>query len=255
MSRTDSATIGNFHAVSHSQWWRSHRDAFQLTEEVALLRRLVVAHALPNHCIAILMVVPQCWNTISGRSIRRIDSDVCVIAGTNHNFLAPVAKDISRSTRIVFRVVVHLATRTGEQSTALVLIHSSLFFCSRTVEHFVAKVAIPINTEVEVRPEQSPVPTRIITRNRHRQKFVCHSGNQSRLRTSALTTRIIIREVSAKRTTIVASALQAVVNLRCRSVAIVHGRIVLIACEELQALAVRVEVAYNRSIAVSQACR
>ena len=56
--RRDGAAVGHLGTPVHGEWRWSQGDALHLPEEVAGLRRLVVAAHLPHHGVAILVVVP-----------------------------------------------------------------------------------------------------------------------------------------------------------------------------------------------------
>ena len=104
--RRDGATILDLRTARHGERWRSYCDAFHLSKEETLVRRLVVAHALPHHTIAILMVVPKRVDAILCGDIGSVDTQFGVVACAHYDFLAPVAKDVGRSTRIILRTIV-----------------------------------------------------------------------------------------------------------------------------------------------------
>ena len=79
VGRADAAAVGNLRATSHREGRRSNRDAFELADEVAGVRRLVVAYALPNHTLTILVIVPKRVVAILGGNVRGVDANALVI--------------------------------------------------------------------------------------------------------------------------------------------------------------------------------
>ena len=158
VSRRNGSAVGNLCSPFHGKGWGCNGDALQFAHEVAFVRGLVVAHRLPHHGVAILVVVPECIQTVLGGNGCSPDADAGVAGRTHHQFLAPVAKEVGNGTGIVFRRVVGVAVNSGEQSATGGFVDGS-FAClaARTVHHLVEQVAVPIDTLVQMAPEESIV--------------------------------------------------------------------------------------------------
>ena len=207
VGRRDSASVLDFRATRHRIWGRCHRDAFHLAKEETRVRWLVIAHALPNHCIAILMVVPECRDAIGGRDRRRVDADISIIRCTKNDFLTPVADNVTLSTWIVLRIVIEFAAIRLENTTTSSGPHYGLAFCARTVENALHEVARPIDTEIQMTPVETIVRS---TRRWHtatRELLVGHRRDECGIDTSTHATREGVREITHQATTIVSSAL------------------------------------------------
>ena len=79
VGRGDGASVGHLGATRHGERRWSHGDTFQFAQEVAGMRWLVIADALPYHTLTILMVVPQRVVAIRGRDVGRIDAYILVV--------------------------------------------------------------------------------------------------------------------------------------------------------------------------------
>ena len=149
VSSADGAVIGNLCAACHREGWGSDGDAFKLAQEVAGVRWLVVAHALPHHSLTILMVVPQRVVAIVGLDIRGIYAYIFIIGGTHDDFLAPVAQHIASGRWGVLRPVAVGSTISSEHHRAVSLEHTGCTLATAgSVESFLQQVAIPIDAEV-----------------------------------------------------------------------------------------------------------
>ena len=97
----DCASVGNLGTSGHGVWRRSHCDALQLSEEETGVGRLVVANALPNHRVAILMIVPQRRDAVIGGVSCRVNAYRRVVAAADNNLLTPVTEDVGQCAGIV----------------------------------------------------------------------------------------------------------------------------------------------------------
>ena len=128
---------------------RSHGYLLKLAQEVADVRRLVVAVHLGNHGVAILMVVEQRVVAPCGGGGGGVDADVAG-RGAHHHLLAPVAEDVGlKARRGLGRVVGERAGEGGDGCRAAVFVDAACALRhSGTVERFLLQVAVPVDAEV-----------------------------------------------------------------------------------------------------------
>ena len=145
----DGRTISHQNAAGSGEWRRSHGDVLQFTQEVAGMRRLVVAHRLPYHGLAVLMVVPESVVTPFGNHISSVHAYIFIISRTNYDFLAPVAEDVAGSRGRILRPVAVGRAVGCKDDAAVAFEHtcSSLTAVS-AVEAFLQEVAVPVDAEV-----------------------------------------------------------------------------------------------------------
>ena len=84
---------------------RSLSESFEFSHEETWVRWLIVAFCLPHHCLTILVVVPKRLHAVLGRSHSGIDTDEAVVGSSHHQFLAPVAENVTRCTWVLLRAV------------------------------------------------------------------------------------------------------------------------------------------------------
>ena len=135
--RIDDTSVVDFCAPRVGEWWRSHGDALQLAYKVAYMRWLVVTQALPHHGLTVLVIVPQGVETMTSGVRRGVDAQGGAAVGAQHNLLAPVAEDVTCSTGVVLRPVVHVAIGRHEDASATGLRYSSILFRAGAVKQFV----------------------------------------------------------------------------------------------------------------------
>ena len=242
VGRADAAAVGNLRATGHREGRRSNGDAFELADEVAGVRRLVVAYALPNHTLTILMIVPKRVVAILGGNVRGVDANALVVRRASHDFLAPVAEDVARCRRSVLRPVTVGCAVGGEDNRAVALEHTrGTFTRAGSVEAFLQEVAVPIDSEV-VRK----------ARRTSGDDLIGNTRDGSRLAGMADGAGIGIREVSTKSTSVVACRLKAIVDLRRRCITVVHSGLVLVAGEDFLTVTIGVEVGAMLGVAVTK---
>ena len=139
----DSASVGGL-------WWRSDGDALHLTEEVAHVWRLVIAVHLPYHGVAVLLVREQCAVAVFGGVCGGVDTYL-VVGRTCHDFLSPVAEDVTLEAGRSLGVVVTQRTVEGLDVACTVFMDAEGGVAHLSaVERFFQKVAVPIDAEVQI---------------------------------------------------------------------------------------------------------
>ena len=241
-------------AVEH-QWGRSLGDALQFAEEVADVRRLVVAHTLPCHAVAILMVVPEGVDAVVRGVVRRVDVECRVVAGAQHELLAPVADDVALGRRVVLRRVVEDA-RGGVESRAVVERHSAIAplgdldraLHAGRVHDLVAEVAVPVDAVVQVAPSHVGVAVGI-------DDLVGRESYDAGGDGASLAAGNVVGEVAGEAAAVVGAWRGLIVDLARGGVVVAvvrHGQ-TLETGELLQSPAVGVEVAAVLCVAVAVA--
>ena len=218
------------------EWWRSYRDAFQFTEEVRSVRRLVVTAWLPYHRIAILMIVPQRVVAPRSRSRSGIDADIVATRSLYH-FLTPVTKDITLIARGSLGTIVGISTRECCQRS------DSWFGNSNIVEALLLQVTIPIDTEVL--SQSVDIDTDMV---------ISHSRYRRIMRTITYRTRNVVIEVTSQASTRIVGIGHTIINLAGSCVTIVVGRSILITSEHFLTMDVRIQVADVGSITMTKSC-
>ena len=236
---TDGPAVLYLQTIGVGQWRRSHGNLFQFTEIITEVGRLVVAHALPYHGIAVHVVVPEGGQAVVGGPVAH-EYTQGVATGDYHLF-APVAEDVSHGTRIILRTVVHIAC-TEEYATHIYLIHLGSLAQAGRVEYLFAKIAIPVNATVEV----EAIGTR--------DHLIGHEADSAAAaHGGSLRAGVFVGKVTSQCTSIVASAFGAEIYLRGCSVAVVVAGMVLKAGKLLQSPAVGIEVGAMLCVAMAQA--
>ena len=104
----DRCTVGYFYPICERTWRRSNSDTFCLSKEITCMRSLIICLHLPNFTLTVLSIMPQSIITIISRICCSIYSEVST---TSYDKLfAPVTKNITLKTRIILRIIVHVAT-------------------------------------------------------------------------------------------------------------------------------------------------
>jgi len=165
-------------------------------QEITQVGRLVVTDGFPHHTLPILMIVPESGDTEIRRIVGRVNQQVFPVA--YEQFLTPVTKEVTRGAWVVFSPIVH-GTVPQEDTPHSGFVDFGLTRRSGTVEHLLAKVAVPIDTEIQV-------PSRDIG-----QRLVCREADDARLAACPLATRIILIELAGQRTPVVTGTLQTVI--------------------------------------------
>ena len=87
------------------------------------MRRLVVAHALPNHSLTVLVVVPEGVVAVVGLYVGSVHAYILIIACAHNDFLSPVAQDVARGRGRVLSPVAVGSTIGGEHNAAVSHVH------------------------------------------------------------------------------------------------------------------------------------
>ena len=128
MCSADGAAVGHLGASRHRERGRGYGNALQLAQEVTLVGRLVVADALPDHCVAVLVVVPQGVDAVGGRRVGSEDADgsAALRAVAHDHLLAPVAEDVGNGSGVVLRRVGGVRAVESDETAAAGLIDSTV---------------------------------------------------------------------------------------------------------------------------------
>ena len=207
--RSNIAPIRNLRTPFRGERRRSHGDALQFAQEITQVGRLVVTDGFPHHALPVLMIVPESGDTEIRRVVGRINQQIFPVA--YEQFLSPVTKEVTRGAWVVFSPIVH-GTVPQEDTPHSGFVDFGLTRRSGAVKYFLAKVAVPIDTEIQVQSRDIG------------QRLVCRKADDARLAACPLATRIILIELAGQRTPVVTGTLQTVIQFRRGGIPVIHGR-------------------------------
>ena len=240
----DGAPVGHLGAPRHGERRRSHGDVLQFAEEIAGVRRLVVSHRFPHHALSVLVVVPERIVSPWRSDVGGIYPDVFVVAGAHDDLLSPVAQDVASGRRSILRPVAVGRTIGGEDLPAVGFHHAAgPFAAAGPVEALLQQVTVPVDAEIVGESRWSP-----------RDRLVGHSRDDARLRGMTDASRVVVGEIAAESASVIRGRLQPIIDFRRCGVAVVHGRMIFVASENLLSVSVGVEVAAVLCVAMSQSC-
>ena len=234
----NSSTIANLSSSRHGNCRRSRGNAFLFSQEEAWVWCLVISTHLPEHSVAILMVVPQGIDTPWCLIRCRENTQVAIIRAQDV-FLSPVAQNVALETWCSLRTIASLGVCKGEDGTFTIFIYTwiALFLiaaCIPTVivECLLQEVAIPIYTVVHVHTTTSV------------QSLVRNAANPTIRRGIRLIARELICHIGDNGTTNVTTSCPAIINLARCSITKVVTRLVLIAGKDFLTMVIWVEVSH-----------
>ena len=217
------------------------------------MRRLVVAHALPYHGVAVLLVVPEGVDAVGGGNGCSVDAQSAVALCAHDEFLTPVAEDVGDGSGVVLGTVAGVAASGGEESSSAGLVDGTFASgAARAVHDLVEEVSVPVDALVEVAPVEGIVGAS--GGGSALDDLVGGQGDESGLRGASHGTGEFVGEVAGEGSSVVARGLQAVEDLARGGVIVGAGGFVLVAGELLLSVAIGVEVGAVLCVAVSESC-
>ena len=232
MAAANGSPIGNDFAVGVGEWWRGDGDALQLSEKVAAMGWLVVAHRLPHHALTVLVVVPEGVVAVVCLQISSVHAYIFIICSAHDDFLAPVADDVAHGRGSVLRPVAVGGAVGGKDGRAVCLEHTGGSLTrAGSVETFLQQVAVPVDAPVVGEAGRAAS-----------DDLVGYARDGARLAAVANGSGIGIGEVTAKGAAVITRRLQTVIDFRRGGVAVVHGWLVLVAGKDFLSVTVGVEV-------------
>ena len=179
-----------------------------------------------------------------------VNEQALVVPLSQYEFLTPIAENITQGRRIVLGRIVGNSGKCENSATESFIDSSAFTAGTRRIHHLVEQVTIPVNALVKMAPVHSVLNTTINKRCR----LILGTRDDARLGGSANRTRIVVGEIAAKGTSVIARSLQAIINLACSSIIIGTGRMGFVAGKLFQSLSVRVEISTMLRITMSQSC-
>ena len=122
-----------------------------IPDEIAHVRRLVVAAHLPYHRLTILHVMPECVVTPFCGDGGGVDTDL-VVGSTHHYLFAPVTEDVALVAWCCLGIIVcqRACKRCDGIACSRLIDTSGRIACACPVEGLFKQVSVPVDAEVHV---------------------------------------------------------------------------------------------------------